>query len=288
MIPAPAGNSSQRRPLAFVIILYSSSAIPLNRAAYERFHGLSVSELRRCKRVLLLSVMIFLCSFAAGSVAAQNAEQPVPKSSVAVVPQAGDAQIATRLQRILESTEWFKAAARVGPRWHRNPRGKNRDNRAPAVGRRPGGEDRRRRCRHQSHRHRSRRWLYVRPGAGRVPSARLADRAVLACRGSCRCHSRNFGVVRKTRRAAFASVLCITHKIPAPLGGRGSRLIDPNLFFSGSTLSSRLRALRALHLRSSVERVWLASSSALHFATSPRIFWQASFSACAIHSRAVI
>lgn len=51
--------------------------------------------------------LIFFC---AGPALAQDAASPASRQAVSVVPEASDARIASRLERILKSTGWFTAA----------------------------------------------------------------------------------------------------------------------------------------------------------------------------------
>jgi small conductance mechanosensitive channel len=63
----------------------------------------------------MLAAALFGVVLAVGATASAQEEGPGAKEPVAVVPAAQDSDIAKRLSRILQSTEWFKAA-RVGVR----------------------------------------------------------------------------------------------------------------------------------------------------------------------------
>ena len=58
---------------------------------------------------VLLAALLCVLLAAAPPAIAQAEPSPAPKEPVAVVPDAPDSDIAARLQRILRSTEWFKA-----------------------------------------------------------------------------------------------------------------------------------------------------------------------------------
>ena len=219
--------------------------------------------------------------------AAQIAEQAAPKSPVAVIPQAGDPQIAARLQRILESTGWFK-----------QPRVAVRDGIVTLEGKTATIE-------HQQ-------WAGAlaekTEGAVAVINRIDIEADVGSTFGQAREEFRRLGsqIVQSWPVVALAGVIlavsALFAKVVALLSRRffASRIKSPLLLaVVARTLAIPILLLGVYFVLQAAGLTGLAltvlggtaspaSSLALHFVTSRRTFWQASSSACAIHFREVI